>query len=35
MTKATSTIIKPIIVAQNEPFFSKKEENVTPNLNDK
>ena len=35
MIKVNTTIVKPIIVAHKEPFFSKKEENDEPNLNDK
>ena len=35
MIKASTTIIKQIIVAHKAPFFSKKEENVEPNLNDR
>ena len=35
MIKASTTIIKQIIVAHKAPFFSKKIENVEPNLNEK
>ena len=35
MIKAIATIIKPIIAVHLAPFFSKIEENVEPNLNDK
>ena len=35
MIKANITITRPIIVAHLAPFFSKKTENVEPNLNDK
>ena len=33
--EAKATIVRPIIVAHIAPFFSKKTENVEPNLNDK
>ena len=35
MIKAITTIAKPIMVAHRDPFFSKKIENVDPNLKDK
>ena len=35
MIKANTTMIIPIIVAQNAPFFFKKTENVDPNFDDK